>query len=62
MTVMGGASLAELFASVQSARMERPSSNIVMAGPVPAIHVLLRRQQERTRHEAGHDGDGVVRP
>jgi len=34
-----------------------------MAGLVPAIHVLLRRQDVDARHKAGHDGawsDGLA--
>jgi hypothetical protein len=36
--------------------------HIVMAGLVPAIHVLLARKKEDVdaRHKAGHDGGDAV--
>jgi hypothetical protein len=39
-------------------------SQLVMAGLVPAIHVLLARLQKEdvdARHKAGHDGAEAVR-
>jgi len=33
--------------------------HVVMAGPVPAIHVFLSREKQDVdaRHKAGHDGE-----
>jgi hypothetical protein len=40
----------------------RPHSVLVMAGLVPAIHVLLHgdRKDVDARHKAGHDGGKTV--
>src|SRR4051794_41165244 len=52
----GGASLTERPQALLSASVERPSQTVVMAGLVPAIHVLARGPKDvDTRHKAGHD-------
>jgi hypothetical protein len=49
---------------MRSAVMIRACLSVVMAGFMPAIHVLLeaRKEDVDARHEAGHDECGTVMP
>jgi hypothetical protein len=38
-----------------------PQNQFVMAGPVPAIHVLLPAKDVDARHKAGHDEERQIR-